>query len=514
MGGEMGKKGFVVLLLALGIGCVVASSPAEAYTYKFLDDQLELRGRLEHTVFYRTHIPHDEKQFHDSNLGLNQSLAVGEVLYHWVDNPDVIVNFYGFFKYWYDSTQAIDEEYRRGIASFNREHHRRPTFRDDDPVLEAYLDIMKGPWQITKGKQLADWGETENKRTADKINPLDLRHTNPGLAPFDEIKIGIWMIRAFYQSDLPGDLVFETLFIPGDHRTLRIPTEGTNWSSYSTLFRWFQKRWREERLGRNLSNYEFGFRVRGFFQGVDWTLFWFDTVDDTPTITRFNAWSQYLGRKVLEDDEDEPRLPQNRRRPIVERWRAGTLDYKRTKYLGGTGQYYWDWAKAVIRGEWAYEIGRHFNLYSGGGVVERDTLGYGIAIDRPIFWHPLLKYTNFQKLNFTVQFFQDWILNHDHKLQISGRGPGDKSSTTATMMLRQSLLKQTVMAVFRTLYNFSGYGYQAVALSYAPGSHWRWEAGGIFFWSRHMSSTGAGETQQERNSYDKDLFYFKTRYEF
>jgi hypothetical protein len=82
------------------------------------------------------------------------------------------------------------------------------------------------------------------------------------------------------------------------------------------------------------------------------------------------------------------------------------------------------------------------------------------------------------------------------------------------MMLRQSLLKQTVMAVFRTLYNFSGYGYQAVALSYAPGSHWRWEAGGIFFWSRHMSSTGAGETQQERNSYDKDLFYFKTRYEF
>ena len=63
-------------------------------------------------------------------------------------------------------------------------------------------------------------------RTIDRINPLDLRYTTPGIDPFDEMKLGLWMVRGFYTSDLPGQLVFEGIWTP-DFQRVRTPLEGT-----------------------------------------------------------------------------------------------------------------------------------------------------------------------------------------------------------------------------------------------------------------------------------------------
>ena len=77
-------------------------------------------------------------------------------------------------------------------------------------ITEAYVHFIKGPFEIRAGKQIVVWGETDIKRTADVINPIDLRHGSPGTEDWESIKLGLWMVRGFYQTELPGNLMFET----------------------------------------------------------------------------------------------------------------------------------------------------------------------------------------------------------------------------------------------------------------------------------------------------------------
>ena len=97
----------------------------------------------------------------------------------------------------------------------------------DDLITELYADFQSGPLQVMVGKQIVVWGEMNLKQTADVINPLDLRYGSPGTEAWEDIKLGLWMIRALYQTDLPGQLNFEVLFIPGDYEMTRLPVEGT-----------------------------------------------------------------------------------------------------------------------------------------------------------------------------------------------------------------------------------------------------------------------------------------------
>ena len=58
------------------------------------------------------------------------------------------------------------------------------------------------------------WGETDIKRTVDIINPIDVRLGSPGVDAWEEIKLGLFMLRGTYQSQLPGNLLFETALHP------------------------------------------------------------------------------------------------------------------------------------------------------------------------------------------------------------------------------------------------------------------------------------------------------------
>jgi hypothetical protein len=514
--GTMGKRRFfIAVLLAGGMILGLALGRAYAVTYFFLDDKLEMEGRIEQFTQFLIHVPKDEHEFSDTNIYMTKSSFKFDALYHIVDQPDLVINFYGGFKYWYESSIDIDKARYRQMDGFNRNIYRRPIWRDDDPILEAYVDIMKGPWQVLIGKQQVVWGETSLKQTADRVNPLDLRHETPGTTPFNELKIGLWMLRVFYATELPGEITLEGLFIPGDHQPIRTSVANSPKGSPSTLFAWYQKKWREEREAHSLSNYEYGFRVRGFWMnfldtGLDWTLFYLNVLNDSPTIVDSKTWSRFLGLKVTETDNDAPRLPEKLRRPIVERWRNGAgLDYKRTEYVGGTAQYYWNWATMVIRGEFAYEIGKHYGHAGRDHPVKRDALGYGIAFDRPIMFRPLMRLTTMRKLNFTVQFFQDWIMNHSNALSVSGRGDGDKSRTTMTLALRQDFAKQTWTVTNNNLYDFSGTGYSTLGLSYGPGIHWKYAFGAVY---RYKATSW---TDDDANiNHEKDYIYIRVRYEF
>ena len=162
-----------------------------------------------------------------------------------------------------------------------------------------YIDAYTGPWNIRMGKQIVFWSEVEMVRTIDRINPLDLRYTTPGIDPFDEMKLGLWMVRGFYTSDLPGQLVFEGIWTP-DFQRVRTPLEGTAMGSnpgpqgpeklrpraygqnaaIDTMFR-------HDMPDISLKNTTFAFRVKGTSQLpynylLDWSLSWYHGMNTTP----------------------------------------------------------------------------------------------------------------------------------------------------------------------------------------------------------------------------------------
>jgi hypothetical protein len=153
------------------------------------------------------------------------------------------------------------------------------------------------------------------------------------------------------------------------------------------------------------------------------------------------------------------------------------------------------------------ELGKHYSKSGRSRAVKRDSLGFGFAIDRPILWAWLMKFTTQRALNFTFQVLPSWIFNHDHELSISNRGAGDSSQTIFTVQLRQDFAKQTWTCVTKQLYDTSGTGYSTLSLSYSPGIHWKYAAGVNYRWSQTSWN-------QERANQNKDYAWIRIRYEF
>jgi hypothetical protein len=432
----------------------------------------------------------------------------------------------------------------------DRYQYQFPAYYHDDPVNELFLDVIKGPWDIRLGKQIVTWGETALERTSDVVNPMDLRYGNPALFPFEDLKIGLWMLRTFYQSNLPGNLLFETIFVPGDHQMMRLPVEGTNWGTGLTnfkdpitrgfgnyIFTMLQNSWKDDaphRL-RNIKNYQWGTRVTGMSFGANWTLQYYDLVDWLPTGDPDKA--NQLVMSYLDNFQDyEP----NETVHTIPHPQGRIWKYYRTKYVGGTFQYYeQNYLQGVIRGEFSFQIKQHYNTrnidaqkvfipgykndegtYVGPitskdhslvtGIVKKDGVAYGIAIDRPVLWPWLMKYNDNRKLDITVQLLQDWIIGHTHDMNVSGRGVGDELRTIVTTSIQSSWRRQEIMTTFQNNYNFTGKGYQIFDFFYAPGDHWRYTVGCIFYWT----NLNKDSYYNERGSYDKDCVYFKLRYEW
>jgi hypothetical protein len=117
-----------------------------------------------------------------------------------------------------------------------------------------------------------------------------------------------------------------------------------------------------------------------------------------------------------------------------------------------------------------------------------------------------MQYNDNRTLSINFQVFQDWILGHEHDLSISQRGRGDRNSTVLTCMLMTDFFHQELTTVWKSLYDTSGTGYNVLAFGYGPGDHWRYEIGSAFFYSYVRV--------QEPAYFDKDMFYFRLKYEW
>jgi hypothetical protein len=525
------KDKFIIPGVIVGVLLFFSVLPRHCLALDFLDGRLRVKGSLYEFMIYRTAVTDEERQYRDTEWGLMRTKGTLELLYKAVDNDKHLVNLFGFFQYWHESVPDFDNKYRRSISSRNRKAYQGPSFDQDDWINEAYADIYSGPWNIRLGKQIVFWSEVEMVRTIDRINTLDLRYTTPGIDPWDEIKLGLWMMRGFYNSTLPGQLVFEWIWIPGDFEQVRTPTDGTSMAG-GVVKPQGPKNFRPRPFGQKsladllfqrarpaftLSNSSWALRVRGNSQVtlfkedylLDWTVSWFHGMETSPvartkTVAEVNS---LLGRNAQARIAGDP-LPQ------VPYYRL--FEYKFFDAVGTSCQTLVPAIQSVVRGELSYEIGVPINttfpkhIDASGQLItgnsERDQVNIGLTVDRPVII-PWLQDRGWDAFDCSLGWSAQWRLGNVSR-RWSSFGWGDRSQSNLSALVKGRFYHQEFRPVIRFLYNTRNWGYGVVACQYAPGEHMRYELGFLGFFAN--DPTDSSEASMEQG----DCLYFRMGYEF
>ena len=516
----------------------------------FFDDTLRVKGTLYEFATFMTNEKKTDKLYTGNNIGLMRTKATTELLYNAIDNENYKLNLFGFYQWWYDAAPDINGKMERSRTSRAWHKYQGPYERSDDWINEMYADFYSGPWNIRAGKQIVFWSEVEMVRTIDRINPLDLRYTSPGIDPFDEMKLGLWMLRGFYTTDLPGQIVLEGIFTP-DFQRVRTPQEGTSTGSNpappvvmgkqagktvpygqnSAIDDMFRKDQRSLKWG----NSTFALRIKGTGDApmfganyiLDWTLSWYHGMNTTPVArmdrlgwpntlnldkSTLNGYLNNLAISRVFGAQDIPHAPNKH-----------LWEYKYFDALGASCQSFIPSLKGVLRGEFSYELGLPENTaftkeidknpsYSKviTGTTERDQMNIGITFDRPIRWQWLQDQTWLASSGIIDASFGWYGQRRQGNITHIRRTFGyyERSQSNWTVTLRGNMWHNELYPVLRFLYNAQNWGYGVVALRYVPGKHMRYEAG--YEWMFAKSPWDSPEAYSEH----KDMIYTRVGYEF
>jgi hypothetical protein len=265
---------------------------------------------------------------------------------------------------------------------------------------------------------------------------------------------------------------------------------------------------RRDAPGWNTSNWEAAFKIRGYTWNVDWSVFYFNTLNDAPTVDESampfvpTIWPYYVAPAIAGQEPFYPNFKM--------------FNYKRYEVIGATFQTRFEkFPVSEWRLESFYYIGEPLNKGIGADTaavyaeVERDTFGFGLeGRDRyriPYFTH---NWFNDKKMTVSMTLFYEKIFNFDRDLVVrSGRGHryGDSHACEIAWSFSQFFNHSKWFSMFTGSYNFIGKWFMLPVLGYAPGKHWRFEGGVAIYGSSASSNKGLN---------DKDSVLLRVRYEF
>jgi len=119
------------------------------------------------------------------------------------------------------------------------------------------------------GRQIVVWGESDNIRVTDILNPLDLRE--PGMVDIEDLRLPVFMSKFDYYWD---NWALSTIFIH-EHRFNKLPVYGSDF--YPLPFPGYD----DEIPDNTLENTEFAFSFSGMVKGFEVALYLADIYDDT-----------------------------------------------------------------------------------------------------------------------------------------------------------------------------------------------------------------------------------------
>lgn len=144
--------------------------------------------------------------------------------------------------------------------------------RDDNEYTQQYIDDMENraelweayvqatpapPLTITVGRQIVVWGNSENLRVTDVLNPLDLREL--GMTDLEDLRLPIFMSRV----DLVASKVTASALAIHEIRSNWVDAFGSPYSPYPAPLP------ENDELADSLENTCFGFSLSGRFTGFD-----------------------------------------------------------------------------------------------------------------------------------------------------------------------------------------------------------------------------------------------------
>ena len=199
------------LLLGLGL------APLRAAAIVSVTDDIELEG------FFKTQNILRTPMFRDAEFVMQRNTAQIESKYYFLRNSRAFNRFTTgpleeatltlIGRGVYDSIYDIRDTYSEAF-----DKHEKLNRKFEYKLREAFVDLVLPPFTLRLGRQQVVWGETDNFRALDVINPLDLRwHAN--WEPWEDIRIPLWMARGIYDIGKFGPLeesFVEAVWIPWD----------------------------------------------------------------------------------------------------------------------------------------------------------------------------------------------------------------------------------------------------------------------------------------------------------
>jgi hypothetical protein len=544
----------ICLTLLIILVSIITAEDTHA-TVRLFDGNLILNGYVKEVMFYRTAQKQRDEKYHDSKVDFLKTSAGIEALYKINEDEDYTFEFFTGMKGWYEASMALDDTFRDSFTRQAKSDYVYPKSFDDDVLNEAYFDLVTGPFQIRVGKQVVVWGSLDVDQVADVVNALDFRHSIFGVDKWEEFKRGAWMVRLFYQSELPGNLRFEVIFNPGDFKRNLFPfAEGLHYGADA-----YEKDppvpsqvlgfggYLGEKMGRdapswNIKNYELGFKVSGYTWNWDWSLIYYDHINKAPVVD---------GYQMLRTEADSGKdgygtiywnsLFTGIDPADTEWWNYDerVFIYKRSQIVGGTLERELLKGGPVFRGgiltfEWFYELGTPLNTAGtsddnwgnpafindprlpGGidGQKRKDIVGGAVKFYQKIY---IPGFTNSfiatgKRFEYTLTYFMEKVINHDRSLVLNQRFHKYDESTASSI----SFFAIQQMFNFSWAFVFNSYykpridkWFVAPSVQYTfPGSHWYALVGFI-------KQGGARPDNYTNNYYEsKDSILLQLRYEF
>jgi hypothetical protein len=571
----MGKRIANALIGSFLIGFISTPTISSARIYLF-DNKLELNGSIEQKFNWKFNLKDWEKGTGPNNSRItpggqveNRSQSNGgrypqnnptlfkthlhlEALYHVYNDGETLLDVFTLWEYFYDWGVDINPAYERGIRARDREDFKTNGGDFEHMCRELYFNYVRGPWTLRFGKQMVVWGETGLQRTADVVNPVDLKSHIMGVDDWEDFKQGLWMFRGFYQTSFTNDLTFEWIVVPYDVKVIELPSEGTMYSStYAGGFTSsFWKRWRHDEPNEHgLKDAQGGFRIRGFNWDWDWTLIYYNGYDPTPIVwdwgqrkngyrpttpIGFGLYNQGIGGFNLYAAEYNINQSLGNTRPAWPRTRL--FKYYRTHNFGATATKYiyklpfFELFEiplgANVRTEIAYKKDTRFNTQTyidGNWLVDGrkkvDQFAFAIEIGKDIMPQWICRYNGQRSVDITFGYFVDWILNRPKELALDGfdRGGGDRSSQSFSLDITTDWFQQELMTKFNFSYNVSGNGSCWAFIQYAPGIHWRFTLLPRIAWSNagpYNNKTNASKNGYTEKNDSTNYIHFKIGYLF
>lgn len=161
------------------------------------------------------------------------------------------------------------------IFSYNDRHLYQQSYIDDEEIEAEIRELHLGGrvssnMDIKVGRQILVWGNSDNIRVVDVLNPLDLRE--PGLTTLEDIRLPVFMIRGdYYFSDWGLNMVVIPEFMAD-----RMPAYGSDYYAFPN------PPLTEIEPSNSSDNYQYAVALRGHFYQWDLSLNLADVFEHQP----------------------------------------------------------------------------------------------------------------------------------------------------------------------------------------------------------------------------------------